>query len=168
MKLLKVFSVLFFMSLLGLQSLNAQDWGDFSNFFQSRKSMPYRAISQLYAPNNEYINGSVGTVLFPEGSDKKIFDLTVNIFCDDGRFMVRLHLNKTTFDKIEIINSTDWVAPFVLNDVLKAFAESMIKSFKKDEITWIENKYGKRLYDMSREELCLASLTLQYWKNDWW
>lgn len=167
MKRSLLFSIVLLFFCLGFQFAGAQNYWDFDKFFRSKNFMPCRTIAQLIAPNNEYINGFCKDVSYPDGTDKKSFDIYVEVSFDAGTIYVKLHLNKTCFDQIEISSSSDWVEPFSESDVIKAFASDMIKTYKKDEIKWIENKFGSSLYDLNTKQLCLAALTLQYWKNDY-
>ena len=51
-------------------------------------------------------------------------------------------------------------------NVLKAFADEMVKKYNADAIAWIEKKMGKRVHAMNTKELCLSAITLHYYTYD--
>ncbi len=157
--------IIILFSLICSQSINAANWADFDHFFRWRNFQPCKTMAQLYAPNNEFFNGYFDDVRYPEGSEIESYDLEVNLSFDNGIIMFRLHKNKLYFDKLEIINSTEWVEPYDAKKVAKAFADKMKETYKSSEIEWVEKKYETSLYSMDIKHLCLAALTLQYWKH---
>ncbi len=150
--------------LVGIQTAEAQhikqNFGvnEMNVFFKSNDNLVYKIIKRLYAPKDEVVRYSLSEV-------DSCFLLT--IACENGIINARLHLGNDYFDNIEILYPyLTWVTPYVEKNVLKAFADEMVKTYNADAIAWIEKKMGKRVHAMNAKELCLSAITLHYYTYD--
>ena len=126
-------------------------------FFKSNDNLVYKIIKRLYAPKDEVVR-------YTQSRIDSCFLLTIS--CENGIINARLHLGDDYFDNIEIFPALDWVTPYVEKNVLKAFADEMVKKYNADAIAWIEKKMGKRVHAMNTKELCLSAITLHYYTYD--
>lgn len=157
--------IVFLLSFICCLNIKAADWNDFDRFFHYKNYQAFKTIAQLYAPNNEFYNGFFDDVRCPDGIDKDSYDILLRISFDNGILMFKLHLANLYFDKLEVLYSTEWIEPYDAKKVAKEFADKMKDTYKSSEIEWIEKKYETSLYSMDIKQLCLAALTLQYWKH---
>lgn len=169
MKPLRLFPILMLALLVSTQCAVAQS--EQKAFFKHKECLPCRVIAQLYSPDSEFINGwfEISDWDWDAGGvSSGIRYLIVKIGLDDGSLVVQMHRLKDRYDKIDIVPngscSTEWTKS---KEVLDSFIKKMQKDFKQSEIAWIQRKMGKSLSEMVAEELCLAYLSILYWKFDY-
>lgn len=174
MKHVKLYIVAVLLLFSQTLSIKADDSRTVYAFFKTKNWTPCRTIIELFAPNCEFMSiGNYDCSQIPGESDDNC-NMTITIACDNTIIYVSLHKTETRFDKINI--SGDDVAGITSREALKCFIDKMTKENGKGEIAWVEKKWKKTIHEMTAEELCLASLTLQYWKSDflkemtgrWW
>jgi hypothetical protein len=120
-------------------------------------------ILNVYDPEAELMNAKALTCdYYPNvGVHSDSLLISMQIGTDNDAMRVYLYWNKTYFYKIELEQMAEMSAARK-----KSFIDKMIADFKKGEISFVERKFGKKLNEMNTNELCCASLTIQYWKMD--
>ena len=157
MKNLLMFAMLIIMSSgVSAQNLEIQMRG----FFSYSNNQAYRWLGTLAHPTNVFGSGSCEV----SGNDV-IITINSSNFISSNKYTlkIKLHKNGAIFDSIEPVSDTDWAKPFLASNVAKRLIISFWRNYSSETISKIENTFGD-LDNISTEQMCLAVLTVLYWK----
>lgn len=148
-------------SLFSFQYAKALDRTTVGVFINDYDYAACHTIVELFDTEAESVYGGscTGTSRWPNHAVSDTLTFSLEIRTDNGIISLTLFWDNLRFYDIGISGKKTL-------DNLKGFVENMTKKFKKEEIAFVERKWGKRLSEMNAKELCCASLTLQYWKWD--
>ena len=136
--------------------------GSLSNFLYYNKNDVFKTVSRIAHPGNNFQYASY------------------NIYGDDiyatihskGKFSgwdytmeVRIHKSGSKFDYLEVISDDDIAPAFMFSDFAKGLLNELFKDYHSRFLSFVENMYGERLYDMNARRMCLAYLSFKYWLN---
>lgn len=157
----KLFALSLLLFTISIQFTSAQSLeSKMRGFFSYHNNAAYEIVSKLVHFTNTFNYGN----LYMSGNDVYVTINSTGYF-GGGPYNTKLkiHKNGSKFDSIQLISDDDCCA-FNAARLAKAFFNSAFRDDHYELISWAEEIYGRRLYDMSAQEIGLALLSVMLWE----
>lgn len=160
-QLKKIFTLTLLLFTINIHFTSAQSLESrMRGFFSYNNNAAYEMVSKLVHFTNTFNSGS----LYMSGNNIYVTINSTGYF-GGGPYNTKviIHKDGSRFDSIDLISDDD-ICAFCAAKLAKAFFNSAFRDDHYELISWAEEMYGRRLYDMSAQEIGLALLSVMLWE----